>query len=216
MTAFAVSAGSVVLDNPDNHSYFGVRIAWDYTMHSTWHGDYNDFSISMFKPGSGVSAGVAYHRPIVANFFFEPQLSLFYNTYVFDDLHITEGMAVKASNPTVATAGFRLPLQLGYRFDIFRDLSIGVLTGPELSYCFAGKVRLPKSLKQDPDYKAISAVFGKDGFSNRFNIAWTAGAGFYMGQWQVNICGSFGLNNRCTTEASFKEYRVTVSAGYNF
>lgn len=217
LTAFAVHAGGNVLDNPDNHSYFGVRIAWDYTMPSTWHGDYNDFSVSMFKPGSGISAGVAYHQPIVANLFFEPQLSVFYNTYVCDELYISSAPGnILAKNPTAATSGFRLPLQLGYRFDLFDDLSISVLTGPEFAYCFGGKLRLPSELKSMPDYKEMSAVFGKDGFSNRFNVAWTAGAGFYMGHWYVNVVGSFGLNNRCTSEASFKEYRVTVGAGYNF
>lgn len=77
-----LSAQSTVVDNPDNRSYFGLRASFDLSCPTDV--DIKDLlgcNGTTHDPGAGVSIGAMFHLPIVANFYFEPELDLYYNTY---------------------------------------------------------------------------------------------------------------------------------------
>ena len=75
----------------------------------------------MFKAGSGVSIGADYMLLFGKNFFFEPGARLFIDNYRYDNITIGAGTPENPSktyDPPVRKIGMRIPLTLGYKFDI--------------------------------------------------------------------------------------------------
>lgn len=208
-----VSARSRIFNNPGNMRYWGVRASLDVSIPRDFKFS-NGNSAKMFRSGAGASAGVVLNTPLVANLFFEPGLGLYYNTYRYDDLVITDnsGQWVE-SDPQVVKAGVRVPLMLGFRFDINNSCSVSVFTGPELSYSFWGKVRYEHD-SEATEY--MPEVFGKDG-QRRYNVACNVGAAFeYNFHWYVSATGSIGLNDLEKSDARYRENRFSLAVGYNF
>ena len=64
---------SYMFNNPENHSYLGVRASLDISSASNGGGNYSN--------QAGFSAGMIYNIPLFANLYFEPGLSVFYDTF---------------------------------------------------------------------------------------------------------------------------------------
>ena len=75
-------ASDVVFNNPDNAGHWGVRASLDVSNPGDWKSSI--IKINMFESRLGASAGAYYHLPLVANLYFEPGASLFYDTYKMD------------------------------------------------------------------------------------------------------------------------------------
>lgn len=80
--AVLAASAQVSLDSSDNHPYFGVRASLDITAPGDLKAQ--KVSLDVFNPGAGFSIGAIYNIPVVANLYFEPGLSLFYNTSGLD------------------------------------------------------------------------------------------------------------------------------------
>lgn len=211
--ALPAFAQNLTLNNPDNSPYWGVRVGYDITIPGKWH--FDGESVDMFRHGSGVSVGAIYNLPLKANLFFEPGLSLSYYGYSYKDLLISDSHGeIVDTDPKIKKFGVRLPLMVGYRFDLSERLSVSAFTGPEAGYAFYGKVNtkhkdlLGESFPDD--------VFSEHGH-RRFNINWNVGVGVEVDyHWFVSVTGSFGLNDIQKNDVCFKEHRATVAIGYNF
>lgn len=203
-----------VFNSSDNRPYFGVRIGWDYTVPSTIHFD-SGTSTKLFKSGSGVSVGAIYNIPIVANFYFEPGASLFYDTYRYDDLTITDESGIEVErNPRIEKFGLRVPLRFGYRFNLFENGGVSLFTGFDPSVAFSGKVALKSNESKD---QGISTnVFNGFYAQQRFDIAWSFGLGIHVDRWEVDVVGSLGMIDMQKGDGRFHENRISISAGYNF
>ncbi len=212
--AFGARSQSTIFNNPDNHSYWGIRVAYDHTFPTSWHLD--NIGIKMFTSGPGISIGAIYNLPLVDNLYFEPGLSFYYDTYKYDDLTILGADEPSIFNPTIQKTGLRIPLTVGYHFDFYDRGKISVFTGPEVAIGFTA---YEKFTEDDSDGKFTykeNMYDSETGYLRRYDVAWRIGAGISAGAWQLELAGAFGLVDLNRDDFSFKENRLTLSIGYNF
>lgn len=183
---------------------WGAKASLDINAPGKWHA--GDTSFKNYHSGLGFSAGALYSWYFGENLFLEPSLSIFYDTYS-EDVIIDEGY-FSESNPTVYKVGLRLPVVIGYTFDITDSFAISVFTGPELNYAFAGNHRFKdKNLNQDNYW----GIFGDDGFQRRFTCAWKGGVGFPFSDWRVDFEAAIGLSDMIKGPVSCRENRFSLS-----
>ncbi|MDE5850500.1 MAG: hypothetical protein K2H38_10185, partial [Muribaculaceae bacterium] len=75
----SVSAQDRIFNNPDNKAYFGLRVAGEVTCPGNL--TYGGIGVDAYKNGGGIEFGAIYNLPVVANFYIEPGLKLYYNAY---------------------------------------------------------------------------------------------------------------------------------------
>lgn len=208
-TIFAVSAHAQksIFNNPDNHSYFGVRVAGEVTC----PGDVSMYGLKadIYKSGGGIEFGGIYNLPVVANFYVEPGLKLYYNTY---STHSDIADALEVSGISIKKFGMRVPVMAGYHFDFTRDLRVYLFTGPELEIGFTadGKVKSGRVSESEN-------LYGEEGGMNRVDVLWGFGAGISYSHYYFGISGSVGMCNMLDdSETKFHENRVSFTLGYNF
>lgn len=184
---------------------WGVKAALDVNIPGKWHT--SDYSVSMYKPGLGGSLGVVYNIYLGHNFYLEPGVSLFYDTYSYKDLVIGMENGIQEENPSIYKAGLRIPVVAGYTFNIADSFGLSVFTGPELSYSFAGDIKVKnKELVEDTEL----SLFGKGGNQRRVDCAWKIGVGFPVDAWFVSVDGAIGMTDIFKSPLSFRENRITL------
>ena len=239
MMALAAVAGSAqtsyMFDNPENKAYFGVRAGLDISSAVNGDGWYSN------KPGFNV--GAIYHIPLLANFYFEPGLSLYYNTFgtvrtemYESDIPFTDpttgqpavdqnGDVIYQKYPyqidgSMRNLGFRVPLVFGFHFDFAEDVKASVYTGPQFNASLMARyhqnaVRVPG--EETPEFGY--SLFGTKGFKH-FDMQWNFGVGLTYQQYYIGLHGSVGMTRmKDATEALPRALRrnlFTVTLGYNF
>lgn len=224
LAALAVSGASAqrIVNNPDNKPFWGVRASLDVscpTKATLKSGDFKE-SESVFKNGVGVSVGAVYHLPIVANFYFEPGASLFYNTWA-NKLDSDEEKYI--NHNSYRQTGIRIPLNLGYHFDFTDDFKVSVFTGPQLQVGFSCDQYVGAKYENVEYHEAPSMYSGDYGF-NRFNASWNIGVGFTYQKFYLGITGSLEMTNMMRyKKESGEDYSYTahmntlgIALGYNF
>lgn len=204
-------AQNTVVNNPDNKAYFGVRVGGEVTCPGKITAD--NVGISVFKNGGGVEFGGVYNVPVVANFYIEPGLKLFYNTYSLkkDFVSALESDIIFDS-VSIKKFGMRIPVMAGYHFDFAGDFKVYVFTGPELEIGFSAKEYI-----KGHNIEMSESVYGDDGGMNRVNLLWGIGAGISYQHFYFGVNGGIGMLNMLSdSDAKFHESRVTFSVGYNF
>lgn len=214
------SAGqSVVLSNPDNAPRWGIRASLDISVPGKIGGT------KVFHNDAGFSAGVVYQLPMVANLYFEPGLSLFYDTFNFGSVTISDGDGVgHETTPKYSQFGVRVPLTFGYRFDFWEKGGVSILTGPELSVGLSGRIH-GKYLDDIGDLPRD--MYGGDNGFRRFNLLWGVGASIDVGAFTIGAVYDFGLLNTRKDvrpsdptltyfKSSFHQNVARVYIGYNF
>lgn len=208
------SAQSVIVDNPDNRAYWGIRADVDVVLPGKWHPKYGSEPIKMFSNGIGFSIGGVYNIPLVANLYVEPGVSLFYDTYRFDDLTVVGDDDYTEKNPAVKKFGLRVPVMIGYHFDLWENGGISVFTGPELSVGLSGKIGVHNKELFGDDFPTN---LYSDGFQRRTDCAWKVGVGVPVGQFLIGVEGAFGLVDlKKGNGITYHENRAALKLGYNF
>lgn len=204
-------AQSTVFNNPANKAYFGVRISPEITCPGSITSD--GIGISTFKNGGGIEFGGIYNIPVVANFYIEPGLKLFYNTYSMkDDFVGSLEDDMIFDSVSFKKFGMRIPVMAGYHFDFLSDVKVSVFTGPELEIAFSGKEYI-----KGKNIDMSSTLYGEEGGMKRVNLLWGIGAGVSYRQFYFGISGGIGMLNMLDdSDVKFHENRVTFSLGYNF
>lgn len=207
----SASAQSSIFNNPDNKAYFGIRVGGDITCPGEVTSD--NVGLDVYKNGGGIEFGGIYNVPVVANFYVEPGLKLYYDTYsmkkdlldLIEDDIIFDGFTVKKF-------GMRVPVMAGYHFDFTDDIKVSVFTGPELEVGFSAKGHIKAK-----NFDSSESLYGDDGGMNRVNLLWNFGAGVSYQHFYFGVNGGIGmLNMYSDSDAKFHENRVTFSLGYNF
>lgn len=210
MGCFSMAAQNSIVNNPDNKAYFGIRVGGNLTCPGKLTSDDVDFSL--FKNGGGVEVGGIFNGPIVANFYIEPGLKLYFDTYSAKKglvKYLTNGILNSVS---VRKFGMRVPIMAGYHFDFTQDIKLFVFTGPELDVCFIGK-----EYDKGQYVKINESLYGDNGSMNRVNLLWGFGAGISYQHLYFGVSGGVGMLNMAnTSDLKFHENRVTFSLGYNF
>lgn len=198
-----------IFDNPDNHTYLGVRLGLDVVCPGDVKND--KLAIDLFNNGVGFDAGAVLNIPLWKNLYFEPGLSIYYNA-IGIDAEITDYsygyVGSSKASISVRRFGFRMPFRAGYRFD-FDPVSVSVFTGPRLEIGLVGREHV--------SYNGSSeGIYGHDGLMNRVDIGWQFGAGVTYGRYVFEIAGTVGMLDMNPSEASYHESNVSFTVGYNF
>ncbi len=211
LACLSITAQSSIFNNPDNKPYFGVRVGGEVTC----PGDISAYNVGLgiFKNGGGIEFGGIYNLPVVANFYIEPGLKLYYNAYslkseylkLIEDDVILNGLSIRKF-------GMRIPVMAGYHFDFTDDIKVSLFTGPELEIGFSAKGNI-----EAYNFSTSESVYGEDGGMNRVDLLWGVGAGVTYNHLYFGVNGSLGMLNMLKdSDAKFHENRVTFSVGYNF
>lgn len=205
------SAQDYLLDNPSNRAYFGLRASGEITCPGNVKTA--GIGVDMFKVGGGSEIGAIYNIPVVANFYIEPGLKLYYNTYSLKDIYLDE-IDDDITGYSVRKFGMRIPVNFGYHFDFTPDTKVYVFTGPELEVGFVGKEHFKAFGMSDS-----LDIYGDDGGMNRVDCLWGFGAGVSYQHVYFGVSGAVGLCNMIKDGGDmfkFKENRVSFTLGYNF
>lgn len=206
--AVSASAQADIFDNPDNRAYLGARISLDIS--STADGNF------YYSNGAGFSLGAVYNIPLYKNLYFEPGLSLFYDTFGEEVLNIdNDGMSIGTIDGSIRNFGFRVPLVAGYHFDFTDDMQVSVFTGPQLNLSLTAKEHLA-------GYS--HSIFGEYGFKH-VDLQWVIGAGVTWQNYYVSVSGGIGMTKARDWSAtiagekitdSFRRNNFSITLGYNF
>lgn len=227
-------ASSPIVDNPDNRSYFSIRTAMDLTIPGDfkYSGITNDYPVSILTSAPGISIGAFYNAPIVANFYVEPGLELYYNTTGIDvnALGEDEVSSNLINHKSTRKFGMRVPVTLGYHFDFIRNGSVSLFVGPVLDVAFSNdyyittkkgfgdSLHLTGSL-----FNSILGSFGAK--MQRVGLGLRTGIGFnFCRNFYFGLSGDIGLLNmikmpdrtKSQMKISYHENRFMVSIGYSF
>lgn len=215
-------AASPVVDNPDNKPYVGVRLSAESVVPGNVN--YGNISENVFDPGAGVSIGLVYNQPIVANFTIEPGLELYYNT---TKINLDDDFMQEAhwKSHSTRSFGMRVPVMLGYHFDFSPKFSLNVATGPVLKVGFSDDYYLTTETRfaeySDEAYRShFSGSLYKDIF-NRVDCAWRISVGAtFLKNYYVGLSGDLGMVNQIKESnngaVTMKNNLFQFTLGYNF
>ena len=202
--AILISTLSVAAQNPGNSPMWGIRAAIDLNIPGKWHGDAG--SVEMFRSGFGGTIGTVCNIGLGHNFYLEPGLSLFCDTYSYKDLLLTseEGDPYQ-TDPSLWKLGLRVPVMIGYDISIGNGYLLSIFTGPEASYAFAGEVNF-----KDKELREEFPLLGKSGMLRRIDCAWKIGAGISFDLWMVSLDSAIGITDLLKTGMTFHENRISL------
>lgn len=114
----------IVFNNPDNQAYFGVRGSVDVTCPGELK--YRNIGMSIFKSGVGAELGFVYNFPVVANFYVEPGVKFYYNTFSAKDdiVSAVPDVSGKMNDVSYRKYGIRVPIVVGYHLDFTEDWKV--------------------------------------------------------------------------------------------
>lgn len=231
--ASVASAQSRIVNNPDNKSYVGVRLNIESAVPGNV--EYANNKVGVQKSGAGLSIGAIYNKPIVANFYVEPGLELYYNTTKFNENNLSLENLRWKSNST-RSAGMRIPVMLGYHFDFSPKVNVAVATGPVLKVGFFDDYYMTTETMQNPVtgnaerlhysgsmYKpnSFNEVGEYELSQNRVDCAWRISIGVnFLKHYYVGLSGDIGMVNQIknTNNGAYKMKNnlFQLNLGYNF
>ncbi len=207
----SVMAQSTIVNNPENKAYFGIRVGGDVTCPGKISA-YN-VGVDVFNNGGGVEFGGIYNIPVVANFYIEPGLKLYYDTYSIKKEYVEAIQDdIIFNSVSIKKFGMRIPVMAGYHFDFTDDIKVSVFTGPELEVGFSAKEYI-----KGYNIEMSESVYGDNGGMKRVNVLWGIGAGITYQHFYFGVNGGIGMMNMLRdSDSKFHENRATFSIGYNF
>lgn len=223
---------SYFFDNPDNKPYLGARFGIDVT--AAANGD------SFYSSKVGFSLGAVYNIPLMMNLYFEPGVSVFYNPFgktlvEFYDTGVADEQGNEVWLPyqvdgTIRNFGFRIPLRVGYHLDFSPELSIHVVTGPQIDLSLMARYHR-NAVQLPPDGTTLKSegqsIFGTGGF-HHIDLSWYIGVGMTYGRYYIDLGGSLGMTHMLSKgsiksgpytvhfPADIRRNIFTVTLGYNF
>ncbi len=194
-----------------------------------------------YSSKAGFSIGGIYNIPIVANFYFEPGLSLFYDTFGTMYFQSEDIMAAPSAGAiadvttepeepeevfykidgSMRNLGFRVPLKFGYHFDFAEDLKVHVFTGPQLNLSLLARYHQGAYITPSGHRVAShsESIFGTGGFKH-LDLQWNFGVGVQYDDYYVSVEGALGIT-RMKDQADYLQRHLrrdlfTITLGYNF
>ncbi len=175
-----------IFDAGEQDPYLGVRASLDITGVAG-----NISNIYDFNNGAGFSVGAVCNITLFKNLYFEPGLSVFYNTAGYDGFMYdsNDEFGVKGS---IRNFCFRIPLVAGYHFDFTEDMKVSVFTGPQMNIGLVGRNVGDIAIRNNMEHYSES-IYG-DGV-RRFDLQWMFGAAFHYQKYYISLSGGVGLTN---------------------
>lgn len=218
LTSSSAMADSRLLDNPDNHYYFGLRMTLDL-QHPGKASSPIAGNLDMYSDGAGIEVGTYYHLPVKANLYFEPSLAFYLNTFQVKKKYVTLLNTALSGRYDIRNIfyqrdGVRLPLMMGYHFDVSEKFRFNVFTGPVLELALFGKESIYIEDEKKP-YE--TSVFAGKSIFRRFDVLWRVGAGFSYRSfdWALTYSPGF-LNVLNQPEYSLREQFLSLQVSYHY
>jgi len=218
--SLSVKAQDISFESDDNKPFLGVRLGLDISCPSNMKisnlgGTGSTLSMPLFDNGAGFDLGAVYNIPLWKNLYFEPGLSIYYNTMGLDVTAIGEE-TIEDVSASVRRFGFRIPFQVGYRVD-FSMFSLSAFTGPVLSTGIVGRSHASgvfDGIKESENENA----YGNDGFLNRCDLGWKIGVGAEFDKFVLQLSGTIGMCNMLNgvDGVKYRDNNVALTLGYNF
>ena len=212
----ACSLNAMAQNSSDDKVIWGIKGAVDINVPGKWH--VNDVSQKMFRHGLGGTLGAVCNIYLGHDFYLEPGVSIFYDTYSYSDfIVITDRIEGNIDfDARIHKIGIRVPVVVGYTFDVLEMFNLNLFTGPELSYAFSGGI--------DDKYKNLISAedlslfepFGDFGLHRRVDCAWKIGMGIPTEYATITIEGVIGMTDIYKGDWSMKENRVTIGLTHYF
>lgn len=229
LSANAASAQSYLFDNPDNKAQLGARVALDFN--SAADGG------AMYSNQPGFSIGAVYQIPLWMNLYFEPGLSIFYDTFGTTRVNSIPQFNADGSAMTdedgepvsldyridgsMRNFGFRVPLNVGFHFDVTDEIKVGVFTGPQINLSLVARyhqqeIKVPG--EEEPAWG--TSLFGTKGFRH-IDLQWNFGVNVCYQHYYMAMSGSVGMSDMKigTDELLTRDIRrnqFCITLGYNF
>ncbi len=214
-------AQDISFDSDNNAPYLGVRLGLDISCPTDMHINLGSahFSAPMFDNGAGFDIGAVYNIPLWKNLYFEPGLSLYYNTmgidvsYADSEGAIPDGTELSAS---IRRFGFLIPFQVGYHVD-FSQFSLAAFTGPVLTTGIIGRGHASAKYQGIKETESEN-IYGGDGILNRVDLGWKIGVGATFDRFVLQLSGTIGMCNvlNGADGAKYRDNNVALTLGYNF
>lgn len=181
--------------------------------HANWIKDGD--KTRMFNSGFGASIGGLANIFLGNNFYFEPELALYYEGYSYNNvLQVAPNSPSVNAGPNVYKLGFRVPLVFGYYINITDTWGLDVFTGPQFSYAFYGTNKTEnKEVKDDYD---LMHLFKGEYAQRRWDVGWKVGIGFPVSDFLISIEGDLGITNLLKQRGVLRENRVSLGITYYF
>ena len=211
MIIAALAAISASAQYTNDVARLGVRFSWDLNSPAA-----SKSYKQMMNNGSGFSIGGFYDIPLTENIYFEPGLSLSYNTFGLDEIVILDSdvdMPVGIDG-SVRNFGFRVPLVAGYRFEFTEDIAVSFFTGPQFN------IGLTSKMHYSGNGVKVSQNNYKNGWT-RFDMQWLFGLRLhYADNWMFELSGGPGITNLLTGDdykgLHLRRNIVSIGVGYIF
>ncbi len=212
LTLSAIGIAAVHAQEESRQPFFGVEAAMEITIPDRSHG--------IYQAASGFKAGGFYNMPLKnSNFFFEPGVQAFYNTLGLNNIipdNGTDGMY----SGSVRNFGIRIPLYLGYSFDLPGRLNLSVATGPQLNINLITRRYLdpnfvapaPPAVNLFSDGKGWKRVEALWGLKLKLTFAECYSVGIDGGV-VISPLASYGNRDN---KIKIRRASVAISLGYNF
>lgn len=220
MLAFCAAGQRHIFNNPSNKAYWGVRAALDVNLPGKVKGSLGPVSVEekCFGTGPGISAGVIYNIPLIANLYVEPGLFLGYDTESVDILNDNEIKDAFSSRSLRKFSG-SIPVQFGYHFDLMGNVSFALFTGPVLKVGFSNDYYLTTTLKDGRDYHVSGSMYGDNSIlkMNRVDCGWRIGVAANFSSYYIGLSGDIGMCDMVKgSSLSMHENQFQLTLGYNF
>lgn len=213
-----LSAEASPYGNINPRPYWGMRAEIDVTLPSKFHTISTSHAESLFKPGMGVNVGAIYNVPLVSNLYLEPGANLYYQYYSYD-LLISDSEQNTTEDPTVKKFGLRVPVNVGYRFNVSDGFSLSLFTGPQLDWGITGSVKYKNPSAANDDAQHQLAVYGDGDYGQRhISMSWRVGIGVEINHdTSLALVGNFGVTDLMKhKDYTFRENSLGLVIGYNF
>lgn len=211
MAGVSAMAQNTILSNPDNKVYFGIRAGGEITCPGNF--SVANVGVSIFKNGGGMELGGICNIPVVANFYVEPGLKFYYDTYSLKSEYmeaIQDDIVI--NSVIIKKFGIRIPVMAGYHLDFADNIKVSMFIGPELEVGMSAK-----GYVKGHNIDMSENLYGEEGGMKRIVLLWGIGAGISYQHYYFGVNGGIGMLNMLSEpNLKFHENRVTFSIGYNF
>ena len=186
---------------------WGVRLQADISLPTG--------SLDTYTSGAGASGGVVYHLPLYGGMYFEPSVMGYYNTFSVENYMVNN----LPHSATVRNIGIRVPMNLGYRFNITDGISLSLFTGPWFNFNISARQYAQPNFEGAPP-KSSKNLF--DYGWHRFDAQWGFGVtATFSGRYVIGISGGVGSSALVKRDVNGKLCKMrrnsfSVTLGYNF
>lgn len=216
-TASLAASAQNIFDSSDNRAFLGLRLSYELSCPTdvTIGGP---LKADMFNNGSGFAVGAIYQIPVWKNLYVEPGATISYNTYAWNKAVVSEALEEEfgsnfvIDNASVRMWNVRVPILIGYNFDLLSDVRFSVFTGPEFQLGLSGDSHIKVGRKT-----ITEGVYGDDGVMNRCDVKWRFGVGAQIfDHYYAAISGAAGICDLAKDAPKMRTNLFDITIGYNF